>query len=85
MLEQPLDSKMIAVSGKKGGTAAAINITFVTASTEDTIDPYYTYSNNQSTTATSSMPYSDGINTSRPDFVVTKNKIFTPTKIIFKT
>ena len=85
MLEQAHDSALYDLSNIKKNQDPPVIINFVTSSSDDPIDPSATSSNNFSKYATSSFPYFDGLNRSRPDYTVTKNPTFSPAKLVFKT
>lgn len=85
MLEQAHDSTLYDLSNIKKNQDSPVIITFVTASTDNPTEPSTTSSNNFNKYATSSFPYFDGLNRSRPDYTVTKNPVFSPTKLVFKT
>jgi len=85
MLEQAQDSALYDLSNIKKNQDPPIIINFVTASSDDPVEPSTTTSNNFSKYSTSSLPYFDGLNRSRPDYTVTKNSVFSPKKLVFKT
>lgn len=86
MLEQPLDSIVYSLTGKRGPTISPVTIQFVSASSEIVVDPARTNSNNLNAYATSSLPYFDGENRSRASaFPTSSLDPFTPTTIVFQT
>jgi hypothetical protein len=86
MLEQPFDSIVYSLTGKRGPTTPPVVVTFVSASSESVVDPLLTNSNNLSEYATSSLPYFDGVNRSRSStFLTASIGSYTPTTIVFKS
>lgn len=86
MLEQPFDAATFRIVGIVGPTEPPVVVKFVSASSEEVIPPQFTNSNNLSVYYTSSLPYFDGENRSRPStFITSSNGQFVPTTIIFQT
>ena len=86
MLEQPFDATTFRIVGIVGPTEPPVVVKFVSASSEEVIPPQFTNSNNLSVYYTSSLPYFDGENRSRPStFITSSNGQFVPTTIIFQT
>ena len=86
MLEKPIDSIVYSLLGKRGPTTPPVVVQFVSASSENPVNPILTNSNNLSVYSTSSLPYFDGENRSRSvPFPSSSLGPFTPTTIVFQT